>query len=333
MNRGYVTALETRLRWLKWAISGVETSHAARRRLPAYLHTLGDGETFVMTKQFCELVDYGRQTVPDDLAFESTWLTQPCGWMWLESPFRVSPPNPQSNLPSLQRERMEEVSQRLRICAVGWYRVADDAPDGALSDALRCGLLRSPRPRGTQFCCFCDLSEFAPGHPGFGSFSMFGLRDGDTVLDSIHQLESDQNSRSKDDDRIYPQDRDTDMLHEIRWVYTAIHLLSQKLATTVKHDADRATRRRLERERQSTPKTPAPTVRVVTLRRLEQARSTGPRSHKMDWQWQWRVRGFWREQWYAVERVHKKIWIEDFIKGPSDKPLKPPVHTIYVARR
>lgn len=332
MNSAYVTALETRLRWLRWASSGINALPRDRKRLPAYLHTLRYGETFVMTKQFCELVDYVRQTIPNDLAFESEWLMQPCGWMWLETPFRVSPLNPQRNLPTWERERLEKLGQSIRIYAVGWYRVPDDAQEGVLSDAQQCGLFRPPRPGGTQFCCFCDLSEFAPGHPGFGAWSKFGLRDGDKVLDSIHQLEFDQDSRGGGD-RIYPRDRDTDMLHDIRWVYAAFHLMSQKLATTVKHDADRATRRRLERERQSTPETPAPTVRVVTLRRLEMVRSTGPQSHKVHWQYQWRVRGFWREQWYAAERVHKKIWIEDFIKGPSDKPLKPPVHTIYVARR
>jgi len=330
MNTLHVTALETRLRWFRWGSSGVGSPYTNDVSLTAYLDTLRDGPTFVMNAPFCDLVDYARQTIPDDLVYENAWLVQPQGWMWLERPFHVPPLRPNAAMTPLEQEHVEKLRQHLRICAVGWYRADDDTPDNVLPDALQHGLPRPPGPGATQFCCFYDLNEFEPGHPGFGTWSLFGLRDGDKVLERIHQFEQYTGSR---DNRIYAQDRTTDMLHDMRWVYTAMHLMSQKLATTKEHTADRATRRRLERERETTPATPQPSVRVVTLRRLEEARSSDPQGHKVDWQWQWHVRGFWREQWYATEKAHKTIWIEDFIKGPADKPLKPPVHTIYVARR
>ncbi|MGH7393698.1 MAG: hypothetical protein ACREM3_30220, partial [Candidatus Rokuibacteriota bacterium] len=125
------------------------------------------------------------------------------------------------------------------------------------------------------------------------------------------------------------QNRSEQPLHEIRWIYTALHLMSQRLSITVRHPTDRATRHRAEREGQEAP----PFIDVVTLRRLEAARQRDPQGNNVDWQWQWQVAGHWRDQWYPSEGVHKPKFIESYIKGPADKPLKPDSIKVYVAER
>lgn len=77
-------------------------------------------------------------------------------------------------------------------------------------------------------------------------------------------------------------------------------------------------------ERQSELK--RPDIFKIILRRtkkkegLETEAST---EHKdMDWQFRWCVGGHWRNQYYASEGVHRKIYILPFLKGPEGKPLK-----------
>jgi hypothetical protein len=45
------------------------------------------------------------------------------------------------------------------------------------------------------------------------------------------------------------------------------------------------------------------------------------------------VRGHWRNQFYPVENVHRPVFIESYIKGPPDKPIKPLGHKIFKAVR
>jgi hypothetical protein len=120
-----------------------------------------------------------------------------------------------------------------------------------------------------------------------------------------------------------------DMLHEIRWIYTAFHLMAQKLAVQKPITPDRAQRKRAEREGREPEN-----IKVISLRRLEQARDQVDREHKIvDWQWQWEVRGHWRNQWYAAAGEHRQVFIDAYIKGPEDKPLKDPGQRLFVAVR
>lgn len=62
------------------------------------------------------------------------------------------------------------------------------------------------------------------------------------------------------------------------------------------------------------------TIQIVKLRR--EARPPGPASSSpIEWSHQWIVKGFWRNQWYPSLGRHQSIYIHDFIKGPTDKPL------------
>lgn len=106
--------------------------------------------------------------------------------------------------------------------------------------------------------------------------------------------------------------------------------MAQRLAITVQHPVDRHTHHRAAREGQTAPSF----IRVITLRRLEADRQrAGSAGEAPDWQWQWEVRGHWRNQWYPSEGIHKPKFIEAYLKGPEGKPLKPGATKLFAARR
>lgn len=68
-------------------------------------------------------------------------------------------------------------------------------------------------------------------------------------------------------------------------------------------------------------------VRVVRLRRSEQRESD--QSRNVDWSCKWVVDGHWRMQWFPSEGVHKPVYIDSYVKGPEDKPLKARPETVF----
>jgi hypothetical protein len=89
----------------------------------------------------------------------------------------------------------------------------------------------------------------------------------------------------------------------------------------------RGYRRRLQREQR-----PLPNISTISLRRYAQD-SSGKSSGLKDWQCSWFVKGHWRKQWYPSKDEHQVIYIEPFVKGPKDKPLRPPHESLYVVNR
>lgn len=62
-------------------------------------------------------------------------------------------------------------------------------------------------------------------------------------------------------------------------------------------------------------------VTVIHLRRGNQFDYDEP-GDGPDWQYQWLVRGHWRNQWYPSLGEHRQVWINPYVKGPDDRPLK-----------
>lgn len=326
----YLFALEQRAKWLHWCQNIAPEFYegqTALYALPMYEHGLRNGETFFMSKQFCELVDMARVEIPDNLKFDPNWMIAKNGFMWLETPFRT---------PVLSEQIKHATEQQLTISAIAWFEL----PPGIESAGVNGHPSRKSVPGTFQFIMFHAHNLLAPGMPGFGCWSYFSLQPGDEVLSRVRDFEAVSDDTRKEiakdyglkaDTSAYAKGRDTDLYHEVRWTYTAIHLMSQKLASTKKHAANRPVRRRLERD--NVPLEPF--YRLVTLRRLaeEQEKHGAAQDRSVEWQWQWRVHGHGRWQWFPSIQDHKYIWIEDYIKGPTDKPLKPEQTSIYIAKR
>lgn len=112
-----------------------------------------------------------------------------------------------------------------------------------------------------------------------------------------------------------------------RYVMTLFSFINQKLLVVSHQRANRATRKRYERER----KIETPLIRVILLRAKKTA--SGKEQREVEWSCRWIVRGHWRQQWYPSLSNHKAIWIIPYIKGPEDKPLKKPATNLFAVVR
>jgi hypothetical protein len=160
-------------------------------------------------------------------------------------------------------------------------------------------------------------SEMSEGCIPWGGFS---VRQGDTIANFM--------------DRLLPKDAEgedfEDWCSTVRWIYAALHTMAERMTIVVNQDANRATKRRLERENSPVP----PLVRIVTLRRLEQDRLRAQTSGTpMEHDYCWDVRGHWRLQPYPTTGERKWIYIDAFVKGDLTKPFKPPVIKLFKAKR
>jgi hypothetical protein len=153
-------------------------------------------------------------------------------------------------------------------------------------------------------------------------FAQIHIRDGDRldVTLSAVQLESD------------PEFKEAE-LHAAVWILSvlmagATWLQSRVVSWTSGH-IERHRRKQLAREANA----PLPSdVKVIELRRAESmARAPDGSGEVVDWSCRWVVDGHWRNQPYKDE--HKLVYIMPYVKGPADKPLKVPAHTVFAVRR
>lgn len=141
------------------------------------------------------------------------------------------------------------------------------------------------------------------------------------LIFSEHSIRADQSLSSVD--------LNATQREELRWIYCAFHLMAQPLACVVQQKPDRSARRRAEREGECVPDI----VQVITLRRLEADRAkAGDSASAREWKWQWAVRGHWRHQYYRSDDCHRWIFIEAYVKGPTDKPFKSGLKVFGVVR-
>lgn len=298
MRSNYLKALETQAKWLQW----LTTPHyeidepSYRLVMSAWAEVLSDAETLYMGKEFCSLVDTARRTVPDDLEFEESWVPCKKGFLYLEKPFAVP------HAPGLPVDVV--------IRAVGWM----------------------PNTGGTLFLFALEGIPGSHAQGGLSNWSYCTLYNGEPVLARLRYFEEQSKAASSLPEPPYKPGKEMDELHEIRWLYTALHLMSQRLAVTrrertspLARSMNRSKGRKLNDD-----------IRIVSLRRMEYDRQqalgeNGEHSNR-EYHWQWVVTGHWRRQPYR-DGLYKNIFIEAYVKGPDNMPLKPPVHKIYVAVR
>lgn len=105
--------------------------------------------------------------------------------------------------------------------------------------------------------------------------------------------------------------------------------LQEPLVETDKRIIPRALQRRASKV------TPVdPVVRVIQLRsRQNEIGKPDGESTSVEWASRWVVRGHWRNQWYPSQETHKPVWIAPYVKGPDDKPLKPPRTRVFAVVR
>ena len=91
---------------------------------------------------------------------------------------------------------------------------------------------------------------------------------------------------------------------------------------------ERHARKRLQRVGWDRPQG----VRVVRLRHLR-TEEQGAEPAGADWPCRWIVRAHWRQHWFPSVQQHRPLYIAPHVKGPEDKPLKPPEATVFAVVR
>lgn len=114
------------------------------------------------------------------------------------------------------------------------------------------------------------------------------------------------------------------------FIMCLLYFINQNYLTASRGRASRGVRKRLERE---APTMPEQLVRVIHLRKRVHKYTGSEEGEHREYNCQWFVKGHWRKQWYAKAQVHQKIWITAYIKGPEDKPLKPPATRVFSVDR
>ena len=110
-----------------------------------------------------------------------------------------------------------------------------------------------------------------------------------------------------------------------------IDFMHQPYVSLEKHLQSRQVRRAADRKNQKLPD-----VRHVVLRRAPGQRPGDeyhPAMRHIDWNCQWLVASHWRNQYYPSTGEHHPKFIQPYLKGPEDKPLKKPVSTIFSVER
>lgn len=116
---------------------------------------------------------------------------------------------------------------------------------------------------------------------------------------------------------------------QMRYLAACWAFMEQQILVTTRQAVPRACRKRLARDGWQHE----PVVRVVELRR-HAARDGDPQTvADVEWSCQWLVRGHWRQQWCPKVNAHQPRWIAPYVKGPEDKPLKPPSQPLFAVVR
>lgn len=98
-------------------------------------------------------------------------------------------------------------------------------------------------------------------------------------------------------------------------IQSTLRLMQQRIAVTHTEKAPRPMRREAQRLNYRLGD-----VLVVRLRR-ERGQVNEPSGEEARYSHRFIVHGFWRNQWYPVDKIHRQIFISDYVKGPKDKPL------------
>jgi hypothetical protein len=112
-----------------------------------------------------------------------------------------------------------------------------------------------------------------------------------------------------------------------RFVLAACVFLRQRIVQASEVHIERHFRKRIEREHPEA----VPSVKIITLRRAESSQHDGGETRQVEWSCQWIVQGHWRNQ--KIKEGHRLIYIENYIKGPDDKPLRVHPQTVFEVKR
>jgi len=165
----------------------------------------------------------------------------------------------------------------------------------------------------------------------FGHLSLIGaelLKDGSQVGPRTVDPKRLPLSQLQQDQR-WDTEKPRPFTNSFRLMLAMFELMTQRVTTTARRPAAKTTRKRAAREGMASGE-----VTVVTLRRHSVPDPDREReSREVDWSCRWVVDGHWHRYRVGPGRAGvRRMWVDDYVKGPDDKPLKV-THKIYDLRR
>lgn len=122
---------------------------------------------------------------------------------------------------------------------------------------------------------------------------------------------------------------------KLQFFATQLLFMQERIQERVTHRADGKAKREAE-VRHGRPLKPheIPSVDVIQLRRKDIIKVEKGEGKIIDWQFRWLVDGHWRDQRVGPGRAEvRKTWVNGYVKGPEDKPMKPAsAHLMAVVR-
>jgi hypothetical protein len=125
------------------------------------------------------------------------------------------------------------------------------------------------------------------------------------------------------------KDPDSQPPYCTRFRFALMHLLSERIAVV----APARHRETVRGQAVARGIAAADRPNVVMLRRAAEEHGHAVHGPTHGFNCQWVVRGHWRQQPYPSVHEVRPIFIEAYIKGPTDKPLKQPAPRVFVGRR
>ena len=113
---------------------------------------------------------------------------------------------------------------------------------------------------------------------------------------------------------------------EARELFACLSFMHSTVAASEPLSLPRPTRRRLTRDGLTT------SIHIVRLRRKERGPNEDTHLSEREYQCQWIVRAHARKPNPRMKE-QRPIWVRSYVKGPQDKPLKPPTRTVTVVSR
>jgi hypothetical protein len=108
--------------------------------------------------------------------------------------------------------------------------------------------------------------------------------------------------------------------------------LKQRVVVSTSGHIERHRRKQLALEHRAPLQTD---VKIIELRRSEPSShpATAGSREQVDWTCRWIVNGHFRNQYHPSTGKRELKYIGAHVKGPGDKPLKVPTHTVYAVSR
>lgn len=259
------------------------------KKVDSLVSGISSAPAFFVGRDMCQVINHSAAVLDSSDVADEGYPPSKSGFVYFEEGFEVQ----------------DVRGETLKLSAIVWQQTADGVilhlwndqyahPDD-MSDALK------DMPEAFRRLC---------GRWGYVGVSFY--RHGDVLGDAVY-MPSEKLAEKYETKGVEVQP----VTNIVRFAHAFWLMLQQKITVSHKETADKRMARRM-----SWAGMPSD-ITVITLRHIEYPEGTG--ESLVVWKHRWIVRGFWRWQPYKDEAgawARRRIWIDPYIKGPKDAPLK-----------